>query len=170
MHSEKCIEFTTNVKRLEHLLKMHYLEIPAKVIKSLGGKLNVRLICTVNNSLSFQCGMVALGNGKAYISVNAKRMKELGIKESDKVKLNLSVDPSKYGMEVPPELMELFRQDKEGKRRFEALSPGKQRYIIYYVSGVKSSQLRIDRALFLIGNLKNLPKGNESFREILGKT
>ena len=71
-------------------------------------------------------------------------------------------------MEMPPELAELLRQDEEGKTRFNQLTPGRQRYIIHYVSAVKSSQLRIDRAILLIENLKKLPKGKESFRETLG--
>jgi uncharacterized protein YdeI (YjbR/CyaY-like superfamily) len=80
----------------------------------------------------------------------------------------LEKDESKYGMEVPPELAELLAQDPEGAARFEGLTPGKQRYIIQYVSTVKSSQLRIDRAFLLIGNLKRLPVGKESFRAMLG--
>ena len=160
--------FVTRIYRLEHLVGMHYLEIPAQVIEQLGGKLNVRLLCTVNQSLTFQCGMVALGNGNAYISINAKRMKQIGVKFGDEVSVSLEKDKSEYGMDVPEELSALLEQDEEGKRRFDMLPPGKQRYIIYYVSQVKRSQLRIDRAILLISNLKLLPEGNESFREMLG--
>ncbi len=42
------------------------------------------------------------------------------------------------------------------------------RYVIFYVSSVKSTQLRVDRAVRLIGNLKKLPVGKESFRQMLG--
>jgi len=71
-------------------------------------------------------------------------------------------------MPVPEELEELLRQDPEGERRFEMLTPGRQRYIIHYVNQVKSSQLRINRAMLLIGNLKKQPEGKESFRAMLG--
>jgi uncharacterized protein YdeI (YjbR/CyaY-like superfamily) len=57
-------------------------------------------------------------------------------------------------MDVPEELKELLAQDPEGKRRFDRLDCSvKERYIIYYVTGVKSSQLRLERALLLITNL-----------------
>ncbi|MGZ4056577.1 MAG: YdeI/OmpD-associated family protein, partial [Bacteroidia bacterium] len=59
-------------------------------------------------------------------------------------------------------------QDEEGMRRFKMLTKGKQRYIIYYVAMVKSSQKRIDRAILLITNLKKTKEGKESFREMLG--
>ena len=110
-----------------------------------------------------------MGNGSGYISINSKRLKQLALHAGSEVWVKLQKDESKYGMEVPEELEELLQQDHEGKRRFEGLTPGRQRYIIHYVAGVKSSQLRIDRAILLIENLKKLPVGKESFREMLGK-
>lgn len=148
---------------------MHYLEVPQEVVQQLGGTFKARLCCTVNGSLTFQCGLVALGQGLGYISINSKRMKELGVRNGDKVTVSLVRDESNYGMEMPPELAELLQQDEEGRARFRLLTPGRQRYIIQYVSTVKNSQLRIDRAILLIENLKRLPKGKESFREMLGK-
>ena len=162
------IIFKTKIYKLEHLVGMHYLEIPPDVIDALGGKLKVRLICTVNEKISFQCGLMALGHGCAYISINAKRMKELGVKFKDSVSVSLKKDESEYGMEMSEELKELLNQDDEGKRRFDQLTPGMQRYIIYYVSGVKSSQLRINRAIKLITNLKKTKEGKEEFSDILG--
>lgn len=163
------IQFNTYINRLDYLQSMHYLEVPAEIILQLGGKLKIRLLCTVNNSLTFQCGLVALGNGNAYISINSKRMKQLKVKAGDEVKVALQLDESEYGMEMPEELAELLKQDEEGMERFSLLPPGKQRYIIYYVSGVKSSNLRLERALRLIENLKRTQAGKESFKEILRK-
>lgn len=162
------IQYHIQIKKLEHLVSMRYLEVPPSIIKKIGGKFNVRLLCTVNNAITFQGGIVALGNGSGYISFNLKRMKEVGVKDGDVVQVLLKPDPSKYGMEVPPELLELFKQDKDGKKRFDRLTAGKQRYIIHYVSTVKNSQKRIDRAILLIENLKKLPEGKESFRAMLG--
>ena len=72
-------------------------------------------------------------------------------------------------MEIPVVMAEIFKQDKEAKRRFDLLTPGKQRYVIFYVAGVKSTQLRVYRAMLLLGNLKKLPEGKEAFRAMLGK-
>jgi hypothetical protein len=162
------ISFITQIKRLEHFVNTHYLEVPEAVIQQLSKKLKTKLICTVNQSLTFQCGLVALGEGRAYITLSGKRMKQLGVSYGHEVAVLLEEDESTYGMEVPEELAELLAQDDEGKKRFHGLPMGKQRYIIFYISSVKSSQLRIDRAVQLIGNLKRLPVGKESFRDILG--
>lgn len=168
MSSASPVIFSTRISRLEYLLNVHYLEVPSDIIQQLGGKLKIRLLCTINNAVTFQCGLVALGNGNAYISINGKRMKQLKIKAGDEVNVSLIKDESEYGMDVPEELAELLKQDDEGMERFRMLPPGKQRYIIYYVGGVKSSNLRLERALRLIENLKNTRQGKESFREILG--
>ncbi|WP_247234279.1 YdeI/OmpD-associated family protein [Telluribacter sp. SYSU D00476] len=161
--------FTTRIHSLDYLLGMTYLEIPPDVVQQLGGSFSMRLICTVNNALDWQCGLVALGQGAAYISISAKRMKALRVRLGDEVLVSLVKDESEYGVPVPEELQELFGQDPEGFQRFKQLAPGKQRYIINYVATVKNSQLRVDRAIQLIENLKRLPAGRESFRAILGK-
>ena len=168
MASKPPIDYSTHIQRLAHLMNVHYIEVPEEIVQQLGGKLNVRLLCTINKLVTFQCGLVALGNGSGYISLNAQRMKQARVCNGDKVSVGLVKDESAYGVEVPPELTELLAQDEEGMQRFRCLAPGKQRYIIQYVGGVKSSQLRINRAIKLIENLKRLPLGKESFREMLG--
>lgn len=72
-------------------------------------------------------------------------------------------------MEYSKELRALLAQDREGKKKFEGLPPGKQRYIVYYVAQVKSTDRRLERAIFLIENLKRSISSNPTFREILGK-
>jgi hypothetical protein len=157
------IKFVTKVHQLEPL-KVSYLEVPAPIVKKLGGITKHRLLCTANKSFTWQCGLVALGHGKGYITLNKKIMKELSIKTGDEVNVALAIDKSKYGMEMPVELKELLHQDPEASKRFDGLVAGKQRYIIYYVKQVKSSQLRIERVVMLMENLKKLPKGKETFK------
>ena len=162
------ISFKTHIDKLSYL-KTFYLEIPARVVQKIGGIGKVRLLCEVNKQITFQCGLMSLPEGKAYISINSKRMKELGVEMGDNVNVTLTEDTSEYGVVVPEELTELFKQDPEGKHRFDLLKPGMQRYILNYVNTVKSPQLRVDKAFTLISNLKNLTLGKETFKEILGK-
>ncbi|TPE45428.1 DUF1905 domain-containing protein [Pontibacter mangrovi] len=159
--------FDTHIGLLKHLPGMHYLEVPQEVVQELG-TLNIRLHCIVNSRLTFQCGLMALGEGRAYISISKKRMQELGVKLHDTVSVALEKDESTYGTEVPAEMEELLRQDEEGNRRFLQLKPGMQRYMLNHVSAVKSPHLRADRAVTLIENLKKLPEGKENFRAMLG--
>jgi hypothetical protein len=163
------ISYTTSIQRLEHFINTHYLEVPFEVIQQLGGKLKVRLLCTVNQKLTFQCGLVALGNGSGYITLTKKRMQDLGVAYQDQVEVTLELDTSTYGTPVPEELSEVLLQDPEAAARFHQLKDGLKRYVIQHVAGVKSSQLRIDRALLVMNNLKRLPLGKETFKEMLAK-
>ena len=162
------VSFKTRIFKLEHLAG-HYLDIPASIVKKIGGIGKPRFICTVNKNLTWKCGLVSHGAGKAYILLNKKLMQTGKFNVGQEVNVVLKKDTSKYGMDVPAELKELFAQDKAGKERFDGLVPGKRRYIIYYVNQVKSSDLRIERAVRLISNLKKLPPGKETFPGLLAK-
>lgn len=148
---------------------MHYLEIPSRIVKELGGKFKGRYVCTVNGKVSFQCGMMALGDGKGYVMLSKKRMTETSLRKNASAKITLVPDRSRYGVEMPKEVSEIFRQDKEAKKRFNGLTPGKQRTILYYIKAVKNPDRRVERALQLIDTLKSLPPGKELLRDLFRK-
>lgn len=164
----ESITFMSRIYQLDYLMNVRYLEVTKDTIERLGGSLKVRLLCTVNDSITFQCGLMALSGGNAYITLNKKYLKQLGVELGDEVQVKLIKDESEYGMEMSSELSEWLAQDIEAKTKFDELSPGKQRYIIYYVNGVKSPLKRMERTSLLMENLKRM-KGKFSFRFLLGK-
>ena len=159
--------FRSEVKKQPKLM-MHYVTVPKDIVDELGG-VGTRLLCSINGNEPYQCGMTALGGGAAYIALNKKRMQSYGVKYGEDVEVVLQLDDSKYGFDVPEEFEALLEQDDEGARLFEELTDGQKRYIIYYVSQVKSSQLKIDRSIMMINNLKTMPKDKFDFRHLLGK-
>ncbi len=163
------ISFETHIGKLDYLLGVNYIFIPAKILIECGGIKSGRWICHVHNQIHFQCGFVSLSEGNAYITLNKSRMKKLNLQTGDPVKVQLEKDESEFGLDMCEELETLLQQDTEGMDRFKTLSPGVQRYIIFYVSQVKNPHLRLDRSILLIGNLKQIPKGKETFKAILGK-
>jgi len=66
----------------------------------------------------------------------------------------LMPDDSEYGLPLPEELKELFRQDPAGKKLFHALTPGKQRTLLYIVGNVKHTEKKVFRSLAIIRHLK----------------
>ena len=170
---ENQIKYNSEIHRLDKL-KLFYIKVPAEIISQLNGKfekgkLNHRVVITINNQINWQGGIVALGDGMGYITLSTARMKQLSVYLKDKVNVSLKLDTSEHGFDVPEELAELLKQDIEGNRRFELLKHGMQRYIIYYIIQVKSSEKRLDRALLLINNLKLTIEGKEEFKTLLGK-
>ncbi|HEX8060559.1 MAG TPA: YdeI/OmpD-associated family protein [Cyclobacteriaceae bacterium] len=163
-----AINFKSKIHKLEHLAG-HYINVPASIVKKAGGIGKQRFVCTVNKAMTWKCGVVAHKAGGGYILLNKKQMQMGNLKAEQEVNVSLKKDSSEYGMDVPKELKEVLAQDEVGKERFDKLVPGKRRYIIYYVTQVKSSDLRIERAVRLISNLKKLPQGKETFAGILAK-
>jgi hypothetical protein len=112
-----------------------------------------RVICTANGKLTFQCAVLPHSKG-FYIGTNKSIRDTLGITEGDKVMLELTADESKYGCPMPEEFQEVLNQDPEGDKHFHALTPGKQRSILYYVGSMKDVDKRIETALKVIDHLK----------------
>ncbi|MBL7716842.1 MAG: DUF1905 domain-containing protein [Bdellovibrionales bacterium] len=164
------IEVRSKIGMSDYLPGMHYLEVPASVVKKFAAPFKTRLDCESENkkgSVRFSCGMMPLGKGTAYIMMSKARMKVLGLRLGDPIHFRIKPNKSRFGMDMPPELKEVLKQDPEANRRFLALTPGKQRNIIFYVSTTKNPDLRIDRSIRLLENLKALPEGKEPMHDIM---
>lgn len=112
-----------------------------------------RVICTLNGTEQFQCALMPSG-GEFFILVNKAIRTRLQIYSGNSVEVSLVSDTSKYGLAMPEEFEEVLRQDAEGDRLFHALTPGKQRSLIYAVRSSKDVDTRIHRALIILQHLK----------------
>lgn len=132
----------------------HFLEIPAKTAEKFEKKNGSRrVVCTINGELSFQCALLPWGEIFTII-VNKEKRDKLGIVAGQKVDVLLEEDVSKYGLPMPPEFKEVLKQDREGNKLFHALTAGKQRSILYWISKVKDIGKRIHTALVFLEHLK----------------
>lgn len=163
--------------RIDHLnkLRLNYITVDAEVLEKFQEKddsnsvYNQRFVVTMNKSVTWRGGTVSLGNNQAYITLSKARMQKLKVDLGDFVDVCLVKDHSEYGFDVPEEFEEILRQDQEARQRFESLSMGKRRAVIYVVLQIKSSDKRIEKSLFLLENLKRAPAGQETMRHMLGK-
>jgi hypothetical protein len=113
-----------------------------------------RVLCSINGSDAFHCALLPWGE-QFYIVVNKKRREQLGIIAGDRVDVLLERDESKYGLPMPEEIQEVLNQDPEGDLLFHALTPGKQRSMIYWLTRTKDIDRRIHEALIFLEHLKN---------------
>lgn len=159
----------TFVTYLDEANKVGYtcITVPKAIVEDMGG-FGARVLCSINGNEHIHSGIMGKGDGDGYIIINKTNQKKWGIGANDELEATIETDTSKYGMEVPEELEALLEQDREGAEAFDAITPGRQRFIINHVDGVKSSQKRIDRAIMLIENLKSMPEGPFSHRHLLG--
>jgi hypothetical protein len=148
-------------------LNSHYALIPESIIRKTGETLPARFMVHIHD-LSWHGAIMPMGNGAGYNLINKSKLKKLRVHEGDKISVRLEQETEEYGMPICEELVEVLNQDAEAGERFHALTPGKQRSIIYFIGKIKSSQLRIEKALFLLNNLKRLPRGKEPVGLIFG--
>ncbi|MBV9241880.1 MAG: DUF1905 domain-containing protein [Acidobacteria bacterium] len=135
----------------------HYLLVEREWVAPLGFKGNTRRCrCIVNGKLKFPCSLMPSGRKKGafYISINKVNREKLGLEPGDEVDVELIRDDSKYGMPMPPEFKEVLAQDDEGRVLFNALTPGKQRTLLWYTAKYKDEDRRIQSALVMIEHLK----------------
>lgn len=170
---QAIVTYTTPVVKL-HYLNYVVIEVPPPILDQLPGKFekgnyNQRLIIRLDNAIEWQCGLLAMGEGSACVTIQSKRLKELKKVIGDDVEVRFFKDESTYGVEVAEEIAEYWAQDQEAFRRFSQLTPSMQRYILNYVTTVKNPDKRLERTLLLMRNLLRSVEGKETFRELLGK-
>ena len=124
------------------------LELPPDVDTALGAKNCDRVIATLNGELTWHAPLLSLGAGRGrYLVVSAAHRKTLGLNDRDTVRVALEPDTSTYGMPVPVEWQTLLEEDAELRAYFEALSPGKQRRILYTVGASRTEATRLRKAV-----------------------
>ena len=147
----------------------HFISVAGKIGQKFEKKDGSRrVVCTINGSETFQCALLP-SDGDFVIVVNKAKRTKLGIGEGDTISVELKPDDSKYGLPMPEEFQEVLNQDPDGDRYFHALTPGKQRTMLYYIGKIKDIDRRIHTALIFVEHLKK-NEGNivfEQFQEEL---
>jgi hypothetical protein len=128
--------------------------VPQRVASGVVDRNSRRVVCTLNDMVEFQCAMLPHGNDSFVITINKKIRDTLGLKFGMDVKVRLRRDESKYGLPMPEEFQELLRQDIEGNRLFQGLTPGKQRTLLYIIGSTKDQDQRLMRSLVVTRHLK----------------
>lgn len=113
-----------------------------------------RAVCRLNDRIEWQCALLSRGDGSFLITVNKKTQTTLRVQPGSVVQVEVWPDESEYGLPMPEELAELMAQDAEAHRLLHALTPGKLRTLLYIIAQTKSSDLRLQRALVVVGHLK----------------
>jgi hypothetical protein len=126
-------------------------DLMVQEIKDRGWK---RLIAYIDDAEPLHCAVVPLGNGLKGITLNKPFVKKNAFVLDQKLHLVIKEDTSKYGMPLSEEFSATLESDPEALVHFENLSPGKQRNLIYFADNVKSSNIRIRRALVVMEHLK----------------
>lgn len=120
-----------------------YLKIDAEVINQFSRKKATRMICTIDDNVSYRCGLNHLGDGNFYIIVAGKYLKKLDKELGETVDYKIEEDPDQLGVEIPEILSVFLEQDSDSKTIFDNLTDGKKRSLIYSFTKVKDIDKQI---------------------------
>lgn len=148
------VRFRSKLEITDSSPPWHILRVPRSKVEAFGFKGNLRrVVCTLNETETFNCALFP-SKGDYFITLNKKLRDKLGLEIGKTVTIELSPDESKYGMPTPEEFAELLRQDPDGERLFNALSPGNQRLMLKLIVFGKDEDKRIIRSLVGLELLK----------------
>ena len=152
---ETPVYFESILDRLPKKGGEFFMMVPDDIaLQFVTGRRPVRIRCTLNEQINFQCAIRPKGDGGFYINIGTPIRAEGKLRLGQKLFASIQKDDSEFGRDLPEELEELLAIDEEGNRLFLQLLPSHQRGIIHYVAGAKSVQVRIDRAIKMIDRLK----------------
>ena len=127
-----------------------FLKIEAEIINQFEKKRQTRFLCTLENSLTFQCGLNHLGDGNFFIILSAKNLQSVNKSLGENIHYELNEDPNPLGVEMPEVLEAVLEQDETLKLTFESLTLGKKRNIIHQINKIKDIDLQILKTIKLI--------------------
>jgi hypothetical protein len=130
----------------------YFIRILAEMVDKFTSKKQTRLICAIDKTLTFQCGLNHLGDGNFFIILNGKNVKLLNKNVGSKVNVEIIEDPNPLGVEIPEVLLALLEQDDALKKIFDGFTMGKKRSLIHGISRIKDLDKKINTAINLINN------------------
>ncbi|MBI3112562.1 MAG: DUF1905 domain-containing protein [Ignavibacteriales bacterium] len=157
--------FTSILERSDNRLWGAHLRVPVRVAERFGEGKTRRVFCGLNDGEEFQCAILHRGKDLFLVTVNKRLRDALGLEFGKEVRVSLRKDETEYGLPMPEELRELFRQDREGGALFHALTRGKQRTLLYIIGSSKDPEKRIFRAIAVVNHLK-ANKGTIHYRQL----
>lgn len=167
---QEKISLTLPLHKFAGALWSYHVSVPMRAVEKLSRDGKMRVLCRVNGSEPLHLALMHDGQGGHFLMFNRKFVSSLQLELGQVLEIELEKDNSKYGMPMPEEFQECLYQDPEAAEYFEALTAGKKRSLLHMVNKLKSSDIRIRKALVILQHLK-LNKGildykmlNEAFK------
>jgi len=151
---QNMIHLTTTIQKLPQLRGGYcFFEINKQLIEQFEKKSKTRFICTIDDSYEFSCGLNHLGDGNFFIMLTKDRINTINKSVGDSIDVQLIEDTSKLGVEIPEVLEILLDQDPRLNAKFEQLTPGKQRSIIFQMNKIKDLNKQVAKTIELIDSI-----------------
>ena len=124
-----------------------YLGISAEEVAKFEKGKATRLVCTIDEKVSYSCGLNHMGDGSFFIIVATRYMKQLKKQIGDIVVFEITEDPNPLGVKIPEALAVLLEQDEAAKAVFDKITDGKKRSLIYSIQKIKDIDKQVQKSL-----------------------
>ncbi|MCF8278626.1 MAG: YdeI/OmpD-associated family protein [Flavobacteriales bacterium] len=150
------MKFTTQLAKDDNSDLYHwFFSVPNEVAEPFIEGNDRRVITKVNGTVKYHCAIYGDGAGGFRILLNSERVKKLRLVRGETITVELEKDRSEYGVPMSEELREVLDQNPEADELFHRLTKGAQRTLIYWSDNVKSSDIKIRRAIVMTDHLVN---------------
>ena len=148
------MEFNAILEKFDSELWTYHVKIPYAIARNFLDDTGQRVIASLNHGEGIHCAIMAAGDDVYFLNMNADIRKKYQLTIGSNIHIALKPDTSKYGMPMPEELEAVLEEDATFNDYFDALTPGKQRNLIYIVNKVKDSDKRIHKSIVIAEHLK----------------
>ena len=128
----------------------YYLQVAADLVNQFEKKRATRLVCSIDDTVSYSCGLNHLGDGNFFIIIATKHLKKLGKELGDEITAEISEDPNPLGVEIPEVLQVLLAQDEYARKIFDQITDGKKRSLIYATRSIKDIDLQVQKIMSIL--------------------
>lgn len=140
----KTYKFTAGLKKT--LRGGYGVDVPLDVKKEFGTKGMVK-VKTKISGIDYRGSLTPMGGGNHILIVVKKIREELGVKEGDKLKIELAEDKAPRLVEVPADLKKLFTKNKKAKEIFDGMSYTHRKEYVNWINEAKKEETRQRRLI-----------------------
>jgi uncharacterized protein YdeI (YjbR/CyaY-like superfamily) len=138
-------KFQATLERSSNRLNWVIVRIPFDVAKIWGTRGQLRVKGAING-FAFRTSLFPTGNGDHVMLVNKKMQAGAGTGAGAAAQFRLEPDVEERVITVPPELAKALSEDRSLGRWFDRLNYSTRRWIVDWITQVKSAEARARRA------------------------
>jgi len=127
------------------------IEVPAKVVESLGPSKRPPVRVTIN-SYTYRSTVASFG-GAFMIGISAEVRERARVAAGDEVEVNVELDTEVREVSVPADFAAALKRDAVAKRLFDRLSYSNRRRFVLLIEGAKTAETRQRRIASAIDRL-----------------
>ena len=128
----------------------YFVTLPVSIVETYEQGAKTRVKCILDELVQMDVALKKGDEDTMRIYVSKKHLKKLKKDARDLVQVEIFPHPHPLGVDFPEILEVLLEQEPGMKARFEKMTDGRKRSLIFHMMRVKNEDLQIDRAMKFI--------------------